>query len=141
MMRRRRGLVSNMNVVPYIDVMLVLLVIFMVTAPMLQQGVAVDLPKATAKPLPTQKNEPIVISVDARGAYYLNVAEKPSEPIDGRAMAIQVARLVQRDASLRVLIKGDKQVPYGSVMQAMVLLQHAGVDNVGLITEPPSGKR
>jgi biopolymer transport protein TolR len=126
-----------MNVVPYIDVMLVLLVIFMVTAPMLQQGVVVDLPKASAKAIPPQRSEPIIVSVDAEGLYYVNIAENPQEAIDGRQLAIRVAQILHQDPTRKVLVKGDKQVPYGVIMRAMSMLQHAGVDNVGLVTEQP----
>ena len=138
MARVRRRLVSDMNVVPYIDVMLVLLVIFMVTAPMLQQGVSVDLPKASAAVLPPDKKEPIIVSVDAKGAYYLNIAEKPDVAMDGRTLAIQVAAQLRQDASRKVFVKGDKQADYGTIVGVMVMLQHAGVQTVGLVTEQPT---
>ncbi len=139
--RMRRRLVSDMNVVPYIDVMLVLLVIFMVTAPMLQQGVAVDLPKAAAKTLPPQKRDPIIVSVDAQGAYYLNILDAPEIPLEGRQMAIRVASELKKDPTVKVFVKGDKNAQYGSIMQAMVLLQYAGVENVGLVTEQPTAPK
>ena len=135
--RPRRSLVSDMNVVPYIDVMLVLLVIFMVTAPMLQQGVTVDLPTASTEILPTEKNEPMIVSVDVKGFYYLNIVEKPQTPLEGRELAFRVAAELRRDPNRKVLVKGDKNVSYGSVIQAMSLLQRAGVTNVGLVTEQP----
>lgn len=135
--RRRRALVSDMNVVPYIDVMLVLLVIFMVTAPMLQQGVTVDLPKASTEVLPSEKNEPLIVSVDAKGAYYLNIAEKPQLALEGRELAFRVATVLRQDPTRKVLVKGDTNVPYGAVINAMSLLQRAGVSNVGLVTEQP----
>jgi biopolymer transport protein TolR len=126
-----------MNVVPYIDVMLVLLVIFMVTAPMLQQGVTVDLPTASTEILPTEKNEPMIVSVDVKGFYYLNIAEKPQTALEGRELAFRVAAELRRDPNRKVLVKGDKNVSYGAVIQAMSLLQRAGVTNVGLVTEQP----
>lgn len=139
--RRRRALVSEMNVVPYIDVMLVLLVIFMVTAPMLQQGVTVELPAASTKILPTEKKEPMIVSVDAQGSYYLNIVEKPLTALTGRELAVKVAAALRQDPTRKVLVKGDKNVSYGAVIEAMSLLQRAGVTNVGLVTEqPPSVK-
>ena len=126
-----------MNVVPYIDVMLVLLVIIMVTAPMLQQGVTVDLPTASTEILPTEKKEPMIVSVDVKGLYYLNIVEKPQAPLSGRELAFRVAAELRQDPTRKVLVKGDKNVSYGAVIQAMSLLQRAGVTNVGLVTEQP----
>ena len=137
---RRRALVSDMNVVPYIDVMLVLLVIFMVTAPMLQQGVTVDLPTASTDVLSTEKNEPLVVSIDVKGAYYLSIAEKPQNALTGRELAFSVAAEFRRNPTRKVLVKGDKNVSYGAVIEAMSLLQRAGVTNVGLITESPKSE-
>jgi biopolymer transport protein TolR len=131
----RHKLVAEINVVPYIDVMLVLLVIFMVTAPLLQQGVSVDLPDAAANALPEKDKTPIVVSVDEEGAYYLNVSGNPAAPMDPRALKLQVAAELVRDSKRQILVKGDRNVPYGQVVSAMVLLQQAGAPSVGLITE------
>lgn len=139
--RKRNKQLAEINVVPYIDVMLVLLVIFMITAPLLSQGVKVDLPKAAAQPLVSKHKEPIIVSIDAQGKYYLNIASDPSKVITPDDLAAQVAtELKQSDNTTneqrKVLVKGDKNVNYGDVVQAMVLLQNSGAESVGLMTEP-----
>lgn len=140
--RQRKNLMSEINVVPYIDVMLVLLVIFMITAPLLTEGVKVNLPQASAKTLDTKEQEPIVISVDQAGRYFINAATNTNTPIEAEELAQTVAsKLTEaKQAGLirQVLIKGDRDVNYGKVIAAMVLLQQAGVENVGLITETPN---
>ena len=136
--RRPKQFVSEINVVPYIDVMLVLLVIFMVTAPLLQQGVAVDLPQASANPIDAADQEPLVISVDSTGNYYLNVADKPNSPIASKDLQLRVAAELKRNKARQVLVKGDLRVSYGQVMGAMVLLQKAGAPSVGLVTQDNS---
>ena len=128
---------SEINVVPYIDVMLVLLVIFMITAPLLTQGVKVNLPQGSAKPIPSQKIPPLVLSVDAQGDFYLNIGDKPNEPIDAPTLVARIAAARQAKPGIEVLVKGDEGVPYGRVMDAMVLSQKAGVPSVGLITRNP----
>jgi biopolymer transport protein TolR len=139
--RRSKHMMAEINVVPYIDVMLVLLVIFMITTPLLTQGVKVDLPNAKAKAIDSQHKEPIVISVNKEGQYFLNVAEKPNQPMTSRALVNMVAaylKLAQEGHITRqVMIRGDKEVGYGKVVSAMALLQQAGVENVGLITQTP----
>lgn len=131
--------VAEINVVPFIDVMLVLLVIFMITTPLLTQGVKVELPKTESKALPPNQKEPLIVSVDASGNYYLNVADKPHQPITPRVLSNLVT--TQLSASERagetrpVLVRGDKNTNYGKVVEAMVLLQQAGAKSVGLITE------
>lgn len=142
MKKSRKGPMAEINVVPYIDVMLVLLVIFMITTPLLSQGVKVDLPKAQAQPLSSKQNEPIIMSVDAEGNYYLNIAPKPSQPIPTVTLQNLVANALttsqQNGQQRQVLVKGDKNVDYGKVVQAMVLLQQAGAQTVGLMTEFPN---
>jgi biopolymer transport protein TolR len=137
--RGQRRLIAEINVVPFIDVMLVLLVIFMITTPLLTQGVKVDLPKTqSTSSLPEQK-EPLVVTVDAEGNYYLNIAEKPSQPVTARVLSnlIQTQLAAAGQAEQRpVLVRGDKNANYGKVMDAMVLLQQAGAKHVGMITEP-----
>lgn len=132
--RAKRKFVSDINVVPYIDVMLVLLVIFMVTAPLLQQGVAVDLPQASAKSIEPGNQEPLVVSVDNQGRYFLNISSSPNSPIAPEALMLRVAAELQRNQSRQILVKGDESVAYGQVMGAMVLLQKAGAPSVGLVT-------
>lgn len=141
--RSRGGLLAEINVVPYIDVMLVLLVIFMITAPLLTQGVNVNLPDAKAKAVSAQGNLPIVVSVDSEGKYYLNIAPQPSRAISAQVLLTDVAarlRLAkQKHRKQVVYVKGDRGVDYGKVVQAMVLLQRAGATQLGLITKPAEG--
>lgn len=132
---RRRKLMAEINVVPYIDVMLVLLIIFMVTAPLLQQGIKVDLPKTTTKPMPTINEEPIVLTVDAKGRYYLNIAEDSEKSVSLKQVAKTVAIVLRKKPDLPVLVRGDRKVDYGIVVNAMSVLQKAGAPNVGLITD------
>ncbi len=132
---KRHKPLAEINVVPYIDVMLVLLVIFMVTTPLLSQGVKVDLPSASAKPIEAKHQEPIIVSVDALGNYYLNIARDSSSIISSENLENAVAVALKHSREPRqVLIKGDRKVDYGKVMQAMVLLQRAGAPSVGLVT-------
>ena len=135
--RIRKRPMAEINVVPYIDVMLVMLVIFMITAPLLTQGVKVDLPEAAAEPIEEADKEPLVVSVDASGKLYLNVGEAPDTPVDAEALVQTVATVLRRQPQKSVLVRGDHAVEYGAVVSAMVLLQQAGVPNVGLVTEPP----
>jgi len=138
---------SEINVVPYIDVMLVLLIIFMVTAPLLSQGVNVELPKINSEPMiPEAENPPVVISVDREGNYYIDFGGENSEdrtsPVDARTLVNRVAALhkyaeEQNRPKTRIFVKGDARVPYGRVVELMSLLQNAGVEGVGLVTEPP----
>lgn len=130
---------SDINVVPFIDVMLVLLVIFMITTPLLTQGVKVELPKTTAQAMPEQQKEPLIVTVDSSGNYYLNLSDKPNQPITARALSNLVTTQLtsQQGGEQRpVLVRGDKSVNYGKVVEAMVLLQEAGAKSVGLITQP-----
>lgn len=127
---------AEINVVPFIDVMLVLLVIFMITTPLLTQGVKIDLPKTEAKALPPNQKEPLIITVDASGNYYLNISSKPNEPITERALSSLVKTQLTESDSRPVLVRGDKNANYGKVIDAMALLQQAGAKSVGLITQP-----
>jgi len=135
--RVRKKPMAEINVVPYIDVMLVMLVIFMVTAPLLTQGVKVDLPEASAEPVEDQEQEPLVVSVDAAGNLYLNVGDSPESPVDGETLVRNIGIVLKRQPGKSVLVRGDHAVDYGAVVGAMVLLQQAGVPRVGLVTEPP----
>lgn len=135
----RKRPVAEINVVPYIDVMLVLLVIFMITAPMLSQGVTVDLPKAASQSLSKSDREPIIVSVDKQGQFYLNINESPETPIAPQALAVRVAAelqlATQANQKVNVLVKGDQGVEYGKVIAAMSLLKQAGAEQVGLLTD------
>jgi biopolymer transport protein TolR len=134
---RRRRLMGEINVVPYIDVMLVLLIIFMITAPLLTQGVKVDLPKAAAEPIEPQRIQPLVLSVDRQGRLYLNVGGNPQSALDEATAAARAAAVLRREPQTQVLVKADNAVAYGRVVQAMAMLQHAGARKIGFITEPP----
>lgn len=135
----RRKPMSEINVVPYIDVMLVLLVIFMVTAPMLTQGVKVELPEAVADPIQSQKNvESIIVSVDATGAYYLEIGDEGSDPMSLPDVRTQVAKILSQGSNRQILVRGDEHVEYGRVVRLMAELQAAGATSVGLITEAPA---
>lgn len=134
---RKHRPMSEINVVPYIDVMLVLLIIFMITAPIVQQGVEIDLPQAAAKPISPDQQEPVVVSVDRKGDFYLDIGDQPDKPIDAELMVNRVAAVRQLKPDVPVLVRGDRDVGYGRVVDAMVLLQKAGVDKVGLMTDQP----
>jgi biopolymer transport protein TolR len=129
---------GEINVVPYIDVMLVLLIIFMVTAPMLSQGIKVDLPKAAAEPLPPDL-EPLVLSIDTEGAMYLNIVDSQT-PQDAERILELVSAVLRREPERPVLVKADRAVQYGRVVEGMALLQQAGAQKVGFATESPAPK-
>ena len=137
---RGRRLMGEINVVPYIDVMLVLLIIFMITAPLLTQGIKVDLPKAGAEPLDAEmlKNTiPLVLSVDRSGALYMNIGGgNPQEALSAETVAARSEAALHRNPELPVLVKADSHVEYGMVVRAMVILQKAGAKKVGFITDP-----
>jgi len=134
---QKRKLMGEINVVPYIDVMLVLLIIFMVTAPLLTQGVTVDLPKAGAEPISdTSDSPPLVISVDAAGNLYINFGDDEDKPTSGDEIIRRTQILLENQPATQVLVKADRAVPYGNVVGAMVLLQRAGADKVGFVTDP-----
>ncbi|QTF91133.1 protein TolR [Halomonas sp. BM-2019] len=128
---------GEINVVPFIDVMLVLLVIFMITAPMLTQGVQVDLPQVTSEPIDNaEQSDPIIVSVDRDGGYYLSIGGEESA-VDLDELADRVIILLERRPGTPVMVRGDRNVSYGQVVTLMGTLQVAGVANVGLISDPP----
>ena len=133
---KKRRPMSEINVVPYIDVMLVLLIIFMVTAPMLMQGVKVDLPEANAEPVDNQDSEPLIVSIDREGQLFLNLGQE-DQVLALATIKDRVAKVIRNNASKPVLIWGDQAVPYGEVVTVMVALQEAGAPSVGLVTENP----
>jgi len=133
---KKRKLMGEINVVPYIDVMLVLLIIFMVTAPLLTQGVKVELPKAGAEPINDASNQPLVLSVDAAGNLYLNVGDDEEAPVGGDEIIRRTRAVLNNRPDTPVLVKADRAVPYGNVVGAMVLLQQGGADSVGFVTDP-----
>jgi biopolymer transport protein TolR len=133
---KKRKPMAEINVVPYIDVMLVLLIIFMVTAPLLMQGVKVDLPQAPSSPLDNKEEEPLIVSIRADGSYYINLGEKGDQqkPLDD--IVDQVSKILRQKPQTPVLIWGDKNIEYGFVVDVMSRLQGAGAPSIGLVTEP-----
>ncbi|GMG87252.1 protein TolR [Biformimicrobium ophioploci] len=133
----KKKLVADINVVPYIDVMLVLLVVFMVTAPLLMQGVKVDLPDAPSAPIDNQDEEPLIVSVRPDGTYYLNIGkdEKTARPL--AEIRDTVTKILRQKPNTPVLVWGDTATDYGLVVGLMTELQKAGAKSVGLVTEPP----
>lgn len=134
--RVKRKLVAEINVVPYIDVTLVLLVVFMITAPLLVQGVKVELPAANSAPMDTKDQEPFIVSIKSDGSYWVdqkgnNVATSLADVKD------RVAKILRQRPQTQVLVWGDANVDYGSVVSLMSELQLAGAPSVGLVTEPP----
>jgi biopolymer transport protein TolR len=129
---------SEINVVPYIDVMLVLLVIFMITAPLLTQGVKIDLPNAPAEVVEATDAEPLIVSVDSAGRYYINFGGDETEPVDEATLLNRAAALLLHRPGIQILVKGDQSVEYGAVVIAMAILKEAGAPSVGLLTERPS---
>ncbi len=136
-MRSRRA-VAEINVVPYIDVMLVLLVIFMATAPLLMQGVEVDLPKADASPVSDSDAEPLIVSIDAQARLYLNLGASDDQALSMETVKQRVATVLKRNPDKAVMVWGDAAVPYGEVVVLMSELQEAGAPSVGLVTEAPA---
>ena len=136
---RQRRLMAEINVVPYIDVMLVLLIIFMITAPLLTQGISVDLPRAGAEPLDPElmrDNEPLVLSINREGELFLNIGGDEEMPIDEQTVLTRTAAVLRRNSQTPVLVKADQAVSYGRVVTGMVILQRAGAEKVGFLTDP-----
>ena len=137
--RRPRRLMGDINVVPYIDVMLVLLIIFMITAPLLTQGISVDLPEVGAEPLDPElleQNEPLIVSIDREGLFYLNVGGDPEQAINEQALLERVGAVLRQAPETSVLVKSDQAAFVGQFARAMVLLQQAGAQSIGMITDP-----
>ncbi|WP_027349649.1 protein TolR [Halotalea alkalilenta] len=135
--RGKRKLSSEINVVPFIDVMLVLLVIFMITAPMMNQGVEVELPQASAEPIDSD-TPPLIVSVDSNGEYYMS-RDGDNTPVSLESLGAQVQSVLAEQPQTPVMVRGDRNVSYGQVITLMATLQSAGVPNVGLVSEPGSG--
>lgn len=135
--RGKRRPMADINVVPYIDVMLVLLIIFMVTAPMLMQGVKVDLPEATTEPVDNQDSEPLIVSVKQNGELFLNLGANGEQALSLATIKQRVSVVLKRNPKKPVLVWGDRAVAYGDVVSLMAALQEAGAPSVGLVTENP----
>ncbi len=127
--------IAEINIVPYVDVMLVLLVIFMITAPIMSHGVNVELPQARAKPLAPSEDIPLVVTVNKEGKLFLNIAENPVQSIQPTVLQAEVAAALSLNPKRLVLVRGDKRVNYNTVLEAMVVLQRAGVPSISLETE------
>ena len=135
--RKKRRMMGEINVVPYIDVMLVLLIIFMITAPLLSEGVKVDLPPANAKALDLKSDEtPVILTVNNAGQYFLNIGEHTEQPLDASIVVARVAAVLKLNPGVHVIVRGDRRASYEQVLNGMVLLQAAGAPSVGLETEP-----
>ncbi|MBT8449462.1 MAG: protein TolR [Gammaproteobacteria bacterium] len=135
--KKRRKPVAEINVVPYIDVMLVLLIIFMVTAPLITAGVNVTLPVADAEPMPSDDEPPLVASIDRSGNYYLSIGDSRDQSLTEDELIALVQAQQEQNPQIQIVVNGDKDVPYGRVVRLMVLLQQeAGIETVGLMTDP-----
>ncbi len=131
---KRRKPMAEINVVPYIDVTLVLLIIFMITAPLLQTGVEVDLPQADTAPVAQDNEPPVIVSVDEQGQYFIDIGETEDEPVTAEILLYRVAAVLRNKPGTQVYIRGDKTVAYGKVVTVMAALKNAGVPSVGLMT-------
>jgi len=127
---------SEINVVPYIDVMLVLLIIFMATATAIAQGVIVDLPQAEAQSIETEEQTLLIVSIDEQGLYYLNINSDPEEALSASDIAALVRTRLQVNPEIPVVVNGDRSISYEKVIEMMVVLQAAGASSVGLMTDP-----
>lgn len=141
--KKRYGAMAEINVVPYIDVMLVLLIIFMVTAPMIMQGVQVELPHAKAKPVPPDDDKPLIVSIKADGSYYveLGTKEQAQTATNLTDIADRVGKVLRAKPETKVFVWGDRKVPYGDVVELMAALQNAGAESVGLVTDDQPVKK
>lgn len=137
-MSKKRKQIAEINVVPYIDVMLVLLIIFMITAPLLVQGVKVDLPQAPSAPMDNKDEEPLIVSVKKDGSYYINLGKDQEEAQSLKKIAETVSKVLRQKPGTPILVWGDAKVEYGTIVGVMTVLQKAGASNVGLVTDPPS---
>jgi len=140
--RSKKKPIADINVVPYIDVMLVLLVVFMITTPLLMQGVKVQLPQASSAPLEQKNEESLIISIKSNGSYYINLGASKDQSTEQSLVKImeKVAKILQLQPQTPVLVWGDVNVPYGKVVELMTQLQRAGATSVGLVTEPESAR-
>lgn len=137
---KRRNLISDINVVPYIDVMLVLLVIFMVAAPLMVQGVVINLPETNSKAIPVKNSEPLIISVDANGNYFLEIESVQGMSLELNTLINKINKIIEADPSIQIVLRGDSNVKYEYIVSLMSDLQNLGISNIGLITKSPSRK-
>ncbi len=127
--------------VPYIDVMLVLLVIFMISAPLMVQGIQVNLPEASSEALPIQNTEPLIVSIDQDGVLFLETGSTKDKPLTLDELNVSVSKIIEASPGLQVVIRGDGQVKYEKVMTVMAELQMAGASDIGLISKPISSNK
>lgn len=137
--RRKKRLMADINVVPYIDVMLVLLIIFMVTAPLVTQGVKVELPQASSEPVPPNELTPVTVSVNKDGEYFVDIGDDRETPVSNDELITKVQAIMKYKPKTPVLVNGDADVPYEKVVRLMSLLQTAGAPSIGLLTKPVEG--
>lgn len=138
--RNKRRSMSEINVVPYVDVMLVLLIIFMATTPLMTEGVDVELPQADARPIDAEEvelAEPLIVSINANGEYFLNQSDQPDQPVSGEYIKRRATATLQFEPKTKVLVRGDSAASHGTVVKVMVLLQQAGATSVGIVTQAP----
>jgi biopolymer transport protein TolR len=133
--KKKHALNAEINVVPYIDVMLVLLIIFMVTAPLLTQGVKLELPQASADPVDSSDTEPMIVSVDVAGLYYINIGGDDLTAISAAEVESRIQKVMRSNPKKLILVRGDKNVTYQQIISLMSLIQGAGAPSVGLVTE------
>ena len=138
---KRRNLISDINVVPYIDVMLVLLVIFMISAPLMVQGIQVNLPQASSEAVPVTNNEPLIVSIDKNGELFLETDSTKDKSLSLEELNFSVTKIFESNPNLQVVIRGDGKVQYEKVMTVMAELQMAGATDIGLISKPISLKK
>lgn len=130
----RRKPIAEINVVPYIDVTLVLLIIFMITTPLLQTGVEVDLPQLTSETIEMDSTPPVIVSINQQAQYFINVGANEDKSVTEQQLLLQIARILEQQPKIKVLVRGDDQVNYGAVLTVMSILQEAGVSDVGMMT-------
>lgn len=130
-------MISDINVVPYIDVMLVLLVIFMVAAPLMVQGISINLPEVTSDALPVENLEPLIISIRSDGSFFLETDATRNKSLSLEEISEEVSKILKANKEMQVVIRGDEDVKYERVMLLMGKLQQLGSKNIGLITKPP----
>ncbi len=138
--RKRRGPMSEINVVPYIDVTFVLLMIFMITAPLVQTGVDVDLPQADSASVDLKDEPPVIISIKKDGAFYIDIGDRQDEAVDQDILYTRVAAVLRNNPKAQIYVRGDHTVEYGKIVQVMAAVKAAGAPKVGLMTTPPPEK-
>ena len=138
--RRRRGPMAEINVVPYIDVTFVLLMIFMITAPLVQTGVDVDLPQAEAATVDLKDQPPVIVSIKRDGSFFIDTGDRQDEPVDEGVLLTRVKAVLLNNPQAQIYVRGDRLVEYGRIVTVMAALKDAGVPKVGLMTSPPPEK-